>query len=254
MSLLGGMRLAFVARRLPTAVSARRLLAWSPPRMFHTFGTSNLRTYDLSQRRAPSLPLFRSLSDAPRAPSGSTAQPVEEQEQVWQLVKDKASGGEYWWCQEDGQTTTLGAARPMAWREVVDEATGQSFWWSQEDGHTTALGAARPKWDEVIEQAPLQTDAEDKHNTYNTDNARDNQNPSDSDSKAQLPAKASVLSRFGTVGAFLALAAGKTKYIFVALKLTKVSATSNTTEHTQPTKSSNPSKATLRSQLPHEAF
>ena len=79
--------------------------------------------------------------------------------QQWVEVTNGAES--YWWCESTDQTTTVGAAQPLAWEEVHDAATGAAYWWCEESGATTAVGAACPKWDaagdvelEVRQRAP----------------------------------------------------------------------------------------------------
>jgi hypothetical protein len=101
---------------------------------------------------------------------------------------------------------------------VVDEWSGQSYYWCKETEQTTAVGAGRPRWDDVLEGAsPLaSSETQSTEGSTHTTEAKDNKEATD-----LAPATKSYLSRFGTVGAGLALLAGKTKYVFVALKLTK---------------------------------
>lgn len=75
-----------------------------------------------------------------------TSAPATKATQTWVQVKDKETGGSYWWCELTGETTSVGALKPLVWDEVLDPLTGQSYWWCKETNQTTAAGAPRPTW------------------------------------------------------------------------------------------------------------
>jgi hypothetical protein len=79
---------------------------------------------------------------------------VEEEEQVWDSVLDKASGGTYYWCQLTDETTHVGAPKPNAWALVEQEGTKDTYYWCEATNEVTAVGAERPRWDAVPTGTP----------------------------------------------------------------------------------------------------
>ncbi len=83
----------------------------------------------------------------------STAQSIEN---PWKEVKDKSSGGKYYWNTRTNETTPIGAERPEHWIEL-DDPSGKSdltYWWNPESKKTTSLGHQKPGSISSIAPAP----------------------------------------------------------------------------------------------------
>ena len=94
---------------------------------------------------------------------------ASHQKSDWKSVIDKISGEIYWWNTKTGETTEVGAPRPIFnigtiktkpiyqndnsvireetsdWKSIIDKSSGEIYWWNVKTGETTEVGSPRPQ-------------------------------------------------------------------------------------------------------------